>query len=226
MQSLLFRQIILLPYQSYDNNMRLGGLVYLHDISQARMLGTTRKNFDMFRKLCGEHADKSVILGTTKWREVLPAVGERREGELKSKYWAEMISAGSKTMRFDGTSESAWDIINIILDFVEETDRLQIQHELVELSRYIPETEAGKTLRYTLEQLLEMQKRMTEELKAQTAGGDSYIREKLEDNRKQMTKTLKQVKDLQVSIPRRIMHFFRLTVSGYFLTCYLTQRFF
>jgi hypothetical protein len=201
------------PYQSYDNNMKLGGIIYLHDISQTRMLGTTRNNFDMFRKLCGDKANGSVILGTTKWVEVPPQVGERRERELKSKYWNEVIAAGSRVERFEGTSDSAWKIVNTILNFVEETDRLQIQRELVELSRYIPETEAGKTLRYTLEQLLEMQKKMAEELKAQNAtGGDSYVRTKLEENRKQISNTLKQVKDLQISLPRRMMAFFHLTV--------------
>jgi hypothetical protein len=197
--------------------MKLGGLIYLHDISQTRMLGTTRKNFDMFRKLCGEKADKSVVLGTTKWSDVMPEVGSRREAELKDRYWKDMIDAGTWVKQFDGTSSSAWKIVNIILDKVEETDRLQIQRELVELSYSIPETEAGQTLRYTLQQLLEMQKKMAEELEAQTVvGGDSYIRAKLEENRNQIGKILKQVKALQIPLPRRIMRFFHLAVSDLF----------
>jgi hypothetical protein len=201
--------------------MKLGGIIYLHDISQTRMLGTTLKNFDMFRKLCGEKADRTIILGTTKWSEVRPTVGTQREEELKTRYWDKMIATGSRAERFDGTGQSAWKIVNMILDRVAEDNHLQIQRELVELSRYIPETDAGKTLRYTLQQLLDMQRKMAEELEAQTAAGaddDAYIRRKLDENKNQIRKTLQQVKDLQISIPRRIMNFFHLTVSRVFHT--------
>jgi RNA binding exosome subunit len=195
--------------------MKLGGIIYLHDISQARMLGTTRKNFDMFRKLCGEQAERNVILGTTKWSEVLPEVGKRREDELKGHYWNQMIASGSRVQRFQGTHESARKIVNMILDSVETTEHLQIQRELVELSRYIPETEAGKTLRYTLQQLLEMQRKMAEELEAQGPYDDPYVQGKFEENKKQIRNTLQQIKALKITIPRRIMTFFGLTVSGF-----------
>jgi hypothetical protein len=208
--------------------MKLGGVIYLHDISQTRLdQSTTRKNFDLFRKLCGEKAYKSVILGTTKWAEVLPEVGKRREEELKSRYWNEMIAAGSVVQRFEGTSDSAWKIVNIIFDNVKETGHLQIQRELVERSLCLSQTEAGKTLRYTLEQLLEMQKQKAEELEAQAAADDdsyAYIRVELEENRNEIRKTLKQVKDLQIPLPRRIAAVFHIIV-GQFYNCIILANF-
>jgi hypothetical protein len=194
--------------------MTLGGVIYLHDISQTQMLGTTRKNFDMFRKICGDEAAASVILGTTKWAEVRQGVGERREQQLIEAYWRDMIAQGSRVRRYGGTSESAWDIVYCILDRLERSEALQIQHELVNLQQYIPETDAGQTLRYTLQQLLEMQKKIAEELAAQAAGGnDAHVQAKLEEHRNQMRMTLKQINDLKISISRRMMGFFGLRVS-------------
>jgi hypothetical protein len=55
--------------------------------------------------------------------------------------------------RFEDTQASAWGIIGIILNKAEKTkmpDALKIQKELVILRRRIPETNAGKALRYEL----------------------------------------------------------------------------
>jgi hypothetical protein len=194
--------------------MTLGGVIYLHDISQTQMLGTTRKNFDMFRKICGDEAAASVILGTTKWAEVRQGVGERREQQLIEAYWRDMIAQGSRVRRHGGTSESAWDIVYCILDTLGRSEALQIQHELVNLHKIIPETGAGKTLRHTLQQLLEMQKKMAEELAAQAGGGDdAQIQAKLEEHRNQMRTTLKQINGLKIPISRRVMKILGLGVS-------------
>jgi hypothetical protein len=194
--------------------MELGGVVYLHDISQARMLGNTRKNFDMFGKLCGEGAAASIILGTTRWGEVQPDVGKRREDQLSFAYWKDMIAEGSRVQRFEGTHESAWEIVRCILKRLEKSEVLRIQNELVNLQQSIPETDAGKTLRYTLQQLLEMQKQMAEELEAQAhEGDDAQVQAKLEEHQNQMRNTVKQISDLKISNLRRVMGFFGLSVS-------------
>jgi len=205
----ILRRIAVWLASSYDEDMKIGGVIYLHDISQTRMLGTTRKNFDMFRKLCGDGAAASVILGTTKWEEVQKGVGERRETQLIETYWKDMTAQGSRVQRFENTSDSAWKIVHGILAALEKSEALQIQNELVNLQEIIPETEAGRTLRYTLQQLLEMQKQMAEELAAQAAGGnDARVQAKLEEHRNQMRTTLKQISDLKISISRRVMRFF------------------
>jgi hypothetical protein len=166
----------------------------------------------VFRKLCGEGADASVILGTTKWRDITPEIGARREKQLIETYWQENIARGSGVCRFEDSHSSAWNIVYAILDNFEERT-LRIQNELVDLQRYIPETDAGKTLRYTLEQLLAMQKKVAKDLQAQ---GDPESIAKLDENRNQIRTTLRQIQDLQVTIPRRVMSFFGLTV-GHFL---------
>jgi len=204
----ILRRIAVWLASSYDADMKLGGVVYLHDISQTRMLGATRTNLAVFHKLCGERADASIILGTTKWKDVSLEMGARREKQLIETYWQDHIARGSRVYRFEDSQSSAWNIIHAILDNFEGRTALRIQKELVDLQRCIPETDAGKTLRYTLEQLLEMQKKLAKDLQAQD---DPESIAKLDDNRNQIRTTLRQIQDLQVTLPRRIMTFFGLT---------------
>ena len=146
--------------------MKLGGVIYLQTIAEKRMKGTTLRNLKMFRQLCGEKALETVILGTTNWGEVDESVGKRREDQLRGNFWKEMIESGSEMRRFLNTQESAQAFLNRILDKNERRIRsstsnaggLRIQEELVTLQRYIPETAAGTELRYTIKQVLDMQK--------------------------------------------------------------------
>jgi len=176
---------------SYASEMKLAGVIYLHEISQTRMLGTTLKNLKMFHKLCGEDALSSVVLGTTKWSEVNEAVGDDRLKQLENNFWKEMIQGGSKVFKFDKTYESAWNMVNHLLRKHHlNYDVLQLQQELVDLHKIIPDTDAGKELRYTLEQLLKIQK-------------DKATQEQLQ-------KTLTAIHALKVSIPQRLKVIFGL----------------
>jgi hypothetical protein len=125
-----------------------------------------------------------------------------------------MIAEGSRVQRFEGTHESAWEIVCCILKRLEQSEVLRIQKELVNLQQSIPETDAGKTLRYTLQQLLEMQKQMAEDLEVQAhEGDDAQVQAKLEEHQNQMRNTVKQISDLKISNLRRVMGFFGLSVS-------------
>ena len=140
--------------------MKLGGVIYLHSIADKKMKGTTRKNLDMFRKLCGDNALGRVILGTTNWGGVKEDEGSIREQDLVEIFWKNMIELGSKPLRFDQTKESARAFLDAILKqliFDENGEilndiPLQIQKELVALGRRIPKTKAGRELRRTLQQ--------------------------------------------------------------------------
>ena len=141
--------------------MKLGGVIYLQTITDKRMKGTTLRNLKMFRRLCGEDALSKVILGTTNWGEIDEAVGTRREKELRENFWEDMISRGSEIRRFHKTQSSAQGFLDSILLRNDHRARnntsLRIQQELVDLQRYIPETDAGTELRYTIQQVFDMQ---------------------------------------------------------------------
>lgn len=72
------------------------------------MGGTALRNIRMFRKLCGADAFKNVILATTFWELVTPAVGANREKELCSNpdFWGGMLQKGAKTSRLTRSRES------------------------------------------------------------------------------------------------------------------------
>jgi len=61
--------------QVYHQRATLSGILYLHQITDARMKGSALKNLDMFQKLMETTALTNCILVTTKWGLVDPAVG-------------------------------------------------------------------------------------------------------------------------------------------------------
>ncbi|KAF5321713.1 hypothetical protein D9619_000441 [Psilocybe cf. subviscida] len=82
--------------RSYGRNAKLAGAIYLHDIN----------------------ACHSMVLGTTKWSEVLDEdlpTAEGREQLLREGFWKDMIDKGSKVERVDTEPLSAWKLIEVVL---------------------------------------------------------------------------------------------------------------
>ncbi|KAF9465249.1 P-loop containing nucleoside triphosphate hydrolase protein [Collybia nuda] len=151
----ILRRIAAWLAMSYKKEMKIAGVIYLHDISQPRILGTVTKNFGMFRKLCGDEILSSVILGTTKWGQTDHKSEKRREHQLREKSdWKEMLEKGATMHRFLDDHDSAWDMVNSVLQRTQEVNALYIQHELVDMEKLIPDTDAGRHLRGELEKIL------------------------------------------------------------------------
>ncbi|KAG6833280.1 hypothetical protein H0H87_009455 [Tephrocybe sp. NHM501043] len=207
----VLRRIAVWLARSYDANMKLAGVIYLHEITQPRMLGTSRKNLDLFARLCGPDAIKNVILATTKWDE-LPndETGQLRESQLKGEHWKHMVELGSRVHRFEGSQRSARRIVNYILA-KQPLDAVQIQTELVQIGNILAETEAGRTLRFTLQELLVMQKSMSANLRH--GDGDPLMEAKTRENEDKIRLTLKQIKELNIPLSRKITRFLGFTVS-------------
>lgn len=180
--------------------MKLSGVICLHEISQTRMLGTSRKNIRMFNKLCGDEGTKNVILATTKWEDINPEFGQQRERQLIEVCWKDMIKLGSRMHRFMTTSESAWAAINLILknsDKPGTIDTFQMQEELVEFDKILAETEQ------------------------RNVGERDELQEVLEENERKLRSTLQQVRVLKVPFTRRIRAFFGFVgVGRSFYTCF------
>ncbi|KAG1740790.1 uncharacterized protein EDB91DRAFT_1131459 [Suillus paluster] len=177
---------------SYDDDMKLAGVLYLYDISRPRTFGTSRKSLDMFRRLCSE--DANVILVTAKWGDVDAKVGERREQQLKSSFWKEMIANGSQVARFDGSHKSAWDVMKPILANKAAAD-VRVQRRLVEFGRIIPEIDAGDTLHAALKEVAETQ--AVEGLKGWVGDADENW-QRLKEIEKRLRELLKQIEELKV----------------------------
>jgi len=200
--------------------MVLGGVIYLHDISQGRFSGTARRNLEVFNRLCGDAALDKVVLGTTKWSRLSQDDGLRREDELKEVHWKEMVNKGSQVRRFEGTQESAWKVVSVFLERASrrrknlgEEISLQIQDEIAVKRRIIPETKAGKELRFTLQEFLEMQKMAVALEEEMARGGGWDVNAELEETRQKMVSITTQIKSLEVPLSRRIKRFLGLVVS-------------
>ncbi|KAF5321122.1 hypothetical protein D9619_000482 [Psilocybe cf. subviscida] len=145
--------------EAHGKGAKLAGVIYLFDITQFRVTGATKRNFDVFEKLCGEDACKSIVLGTTKWTRV-PAneqeIAGKKEKQLRNRFWIDMISKGSTIMRVDDkdTNASPWNLVEAVLLRKSNSPTLLIQTELVELRKRLPQTEAATVLRGRIDELI------------------------------------------------------------------------
>jgi exonuclease VII small subunit len=172
------------------------------------MAGSPLKNLRMFVKLCGDDALSNVILTMTMWDRVELAIGEQREKELEAEYWKGMIANGSQTQRFDGSFESAWEIIDTIAK--KRINHLLLQEELVDLKRQLSETQAGMVLYNQLQTLLaELQNTLRKLRDEAASSNDPQLAEALHSDyemiQKKLQSTFDQVTTMKVSFGRRLV---------------------
>ena len=91
-----------------SKHMKISGIIYLHDISLP-IVATTRSHLENFHV---NSAARAVILGTTmgeglQWE----GIGER-EQQL-----ARIFKGGARMASFQNTSDSAWKMVNMLLDY-------------------------------------------------------------------------------------------------------------
>lgn len=194
--------------------MTLAGIIYLHRITDNRMAGTPLKNLRMFANLCGDDAIGNVILASTMWRQGKEAIEERREAELKSKYWKGMIDQGSEVVRFHRTFDSAWTIVDIIDRKRDTRHSLLLQEEMVNLSMQLSETQVGKQLYNTLQKLLAEQQEAVRRLRdeASTQNNPQLVEDlnaQYNEIQENLRSTFNQIKEIKIPLGRRIAAFFR-----------------
>ncbi|KAI0766719.1 hypothetical protein BC629DRAFT_1596240 [Irpex lacteus] len=129
---------------TYEQGYKLSGVIYLHRISDVKVGGKSRRNLNMFRKLCGEEALRNVIFVTTMWDHVRdPTLPPRVPKCIDTITPSHLLGHCLTTIRN-----------------TRDTVVLQVQHELVDQSIEISDTAAGKEL--LLERELLMKKHVAE----------------------------------------------------------------
>jgi hypothetical protein len=176
----------------------------MHDISQKQF---APKTFTVFKELCGNDAARNVILLTTKWSNIKSSSGKERERQLSQVYWKDMLEHGSRMHRFEDSYNSAWDIVASIVENVP-LDVIQIQRELVDLGKLLPETEAGKVLRGDLEEVLEEQMKKARALRKEQTPESIAAYQKSVDR---MRPIANQIQEFKIPLGRRIMRILGLT---------------
>jgi hypothetical protein len=191
------------------------------------MGGVPLKNLQMFAKICGDDAIKNVVFTTTMWTNVKADLGGTREQELMGKYWAPMMNAGAQTMRFEDSFNSAWQIIDKIVGVQHTRRPLLLQEELVDLGRRPNETEAGKTLYSTLQQLRAEQSEIVRKLhdEAKAEQNKVLVKELMiqyGNMQEALQSTGYQLKNMRISLGRRILMLF--TFRGPHAVSFLSFR--
>jgi hypothetical protein len=148
------------------------------------MGGISRRNFSIFRELCGERFLQNVVLVTNMWSEVSLEVGEAREAELRERdmFFKPVLDKHARLLRHGNTLESARAILRQITD--NRPMSLRIQRELVDQHLEILQTAAGAELnRELIEQARKHQDELLNvqiEMKAAIDARDEETRKELE----------------------------------------------
>ncbi|KAI3607881.1 hypothetical protein WG66_004633 [Moniliophthora roreri] len=167
----------------YEHKQTLAGVIYIHRISDFRVGGISRRNFKMFRELCGDSTLKNVVIVTNMWGEVGKDVGEAREAELarEDKFFKPVLEKGAQLVRHDNTTETAR---AILLHLIENKPLpLRIQTELVDQGKSLSQTAAGAELNRELMEQIRRHEREMRELQKEM---QDAIRQKDEETRREL----------------------------------------
>jgi hypothetical protein len=136
--------------ESYANDLKLSGIIYLRRVTDNRLGGSALRNLMMFQQLCGHDALSNVILVTNMWEQISPEIGKARENEFVNRqdYWSFMVSQGSQVLRHHNTKESAKRLIDIYASRVSviSPKALQLQVDMIDNDLLLGQTGAGRAV--------------------------------------------------------------------------------
>lgn len=198
--------------ESYNENVKLNGLIYFHRISDARMQGSAKKNLLMFKKLCGDNALKNVILVTSMWDRVSEEEGSKREAQLiqTPEFWGWMISKGSKTFRHDNSFASAKKLLHYFLPDWKDKITLDLQQQMVDEKKPLHETGAGMELASVIarerekfvHELQAVQAQMKDAIQLRDHESTQAIREMRKDYAANIKRLEKEQQELKINLDK------------------------
>lgn len=192
-----------------EPKLLLSGVIYLHPISESKMVGTATRNLAMMELLCGEENLSVVWLTTTMWGLVSPERGLAREQELTStdQFWGGLI--GSKVCRHQNSETSAFAIVDHIIA-QHQPMALSIQRQMVDEQRDVDQTDAGRYLRRNVireqEKVQNRLARGTQELKekldAHEAAEAEEVRERLRGYQQKLEEKTKSLTTMKLDMDK------------------------
>jgi len=114
----LRRQIEKWQKKTSTQNHAVAGIIYLHKISETRIMEPPHKRLKTFDQLCGGGLSEKVLLVTTMWNEVDQAVGTSREHQIRANYWESATTNRTTMARFDAKNDGAqaWRAVELLLE--------------------------------------------------------------------------------------------------------------
>lgn len=153
-----------------------------------------------------------IILTTTMWDEVNEDVGWAREEELRKKYWSTMIMKGSSMCRYYNTPESAWALIQPLVEPAARNHAIALQEEMGEWKKELEHTPNGQALFTRLEELVRMQHHSLNKMRElkQQSGDDTartkkklVFRQEYEELRGNLRGTIAQIEMIKPTVAKR-----------------------
>ncbi|KAF4987292.1 hypothetical protein FDECE_15498 [Fusarium decemcellulare] len=167
---------------SYANGVRIHGIIMLHPISDNRMTGSSLRNINMIKAICGFTSYENLAIATTMWPET-PSYTENsslkeRETELLTddRFFGALVARGAKMFRHneegrrDASNEAA-SAQRIMAHLIHQAnihrpDVLQLQREMIDRRLTLGKTEGGIAAARELHKARQDHERQLEELKA------------------------------------------------------------
>ncbi|KAK0721567.1 hypothetical protein B0T26DRAFT_810697 [Lasiosphaeria miniovina] len=170
-----------------QEQQHLNGIVYLHRIVEPRMTGTALRNTRMFRQLVGADGFANVVLATTFWEVLPPAVGDAREAEMlaNADFWGAMVARGSQTARLLNSRASALDVLGKFAGMAKFTPAAV--DEMVSRGLSADDTSAAREQRAQADAL-------QRELEAQKLAEQARMAQELERERRAQEKRIVEAK--------------------------------
>ena len=119
----------------------------------------------MFRGLCGAAAFKNVVVLTTFWDQVSTSEGVRREAQLKSIFFKDLLIGEACFMRHGHKAESALSVFKHISTLTPTITQIQI--DIRERGNSLEDTAAGSVLREGVEAIIAKYREEVADLKVQ-----------------------------------------------------------
>jgi len=140
---------------AYSSGICIGGIIYMHRITDLRMSGTALRSLETFKRLCGPDAFHGVTFLTTGWD--IPAISrgaharaaaQQRQAELENtpRFAGDILAGGGAAVALLPGRETALAVVDAIVRRGHNLV-LSIQVEMAVGTTTLGETGAGRSLR-------------------------------------------------------------------------------
>lgn len=179
----------------------MNGVIFLHRITDNRIGGVARKNFRLFRKLCGDDTLEHVQIVTNMWSSVEREVGEEREHSLATsdRFFKPALDKGARFVRHDNTRHSAHAIIRQLVGLPPVA--LQLQREMVDEHKRLSDTDAGAIIHGELKQ--EVEKHVME-MQGMKSDLEELLQAKDQDHKEEIEELTSALAEMRMKLEKNV----------------------
>jgi hypothetical protein len=190
---------------SYANGVRIHGILMLHPISDNRMSGSTMRNLDMMKAMCGFSSYANLAIATTMWSTNSPLCAKREQQLLSDgRFFRELIAQGATLFRHNekGRLDSLEEVTSarrIVTHLIRQSEKhttevLQLQREIIDQQKMIGETKAGIVLAGDLYRVRQEHEQELQKLKAKIDA----------ENYQRNTERVAELQELQADLEKQL----------------------